>query len=289
MRQGATLTVGYDASSCARRALEWAAAAADGHGANVRVIACFGPPPVAEPWLGMVPGDLSVVGAEAERELDAAVEPLRAVHPDVSFQRVATFGAPAERLVEEAADSDLLVVGTSGHGSFDSWRLGSVAHGVVRHAPCPVVLVPDVEPGARTGRMVVGVDGSPAAMAALRWACDEADDRDADLLVVHVWDYPYTTELASPTARDMTRVDASLELETAARLARDRRRGPVEDVLVEGGATTELVARSRDADLMVLGTRGRSLVRAALFGSVSQAVSGRSGCPTVVVHAPSPL
>ena len=287
MRDGATLTVGYDASPCARRALSWAAAAADGHAAKIRVIACFGPPPVTEPWLGMVPTDLSVVSAEADRELESAVEPLRVAHPDISFERMATFGPPAERLAEEAAGSDLLVVGTSGHGPFDSWRLGSVAHAVVRHASCPVVLVPDVEPRAPVGLLVVGVDGSPAAMAALHWACDEADDRDAELLVVHVWDYPYTTELASPTARDMTRVDAFLELEAAARFARERRRGPVEDVLVEGSTTTDLVARSRDADLVVLGTRGRSQVRAALFGSVSQDVSGRAACPTVVVHAPS--
>ncbi len=287
MRHGATITVGYDASLCARRALTWAAGAADGRAATVRVIACYGPPPVAEPWVGIASADLSIMAGDAERELDAAVEPLRAAHPDVCFERTATFGSPPHRLVEEAADSDVLVLGTSGHGSFDSWRVGSVAHAVVRHAPCPVVLVPNAEQPPPTDRLVVGVDGSPAALAAVAWACDEANDRDADLLVVHVWDYPYATELGSPTARDMTRVDASLELEVATRLARDRRRGQVKDLLVEGSTTTELIAQSRHADLMVLGTRGRSPVRAVLFGSVSQTVSGRSACPIVVVRSPS--
>jgi nucleotide-binding universal stress UspA family protein len=287
MRQGATVTVGFDGSGCARRALGWAAAAVDGRAATVRVIACYGPPAVVEPWLGMVPADLSIVEGDAGDQLEAAIEPLRAAHPDVTFTYMATYGAPAHRLAEAATGSDLLVVGTSGHGSFDSWRLGSVAHAVVRQAHCPVVLVPDAEPSARVGRIVVGADGSPSAIAALRWACDEADDRDAELVVVHVWDYPYATELGSPTARDMTRVDASLELEAAARLARDWRRGPVHDELVEGSTSAELVSRSRHADLLVLGSRGRSPVRAALFGSVSQAVSARAACPTVVVRDPS--
>jgi nucleotide-binding universal stress UspA family protein len=288
VRHGANLTVGYDASLCARRALAWAATTAAGHDATIHVIGCYGPPPAAEPWFGTVPLDASMIAEDVERELHAAVEPLRAAYPDVSFRREARIGSPARELVEQATGSDLLVVGTTGNGSFDTWRLGSVAHAVARRAPCPVALVPDVEPAAApTGRVVVGVDGSPAATAAVSWACDEADDRDAELVVVHVWEYPYATELGSPTARDMTRVDASLLLEAAARHARDRRRGPVSDALVEGDTATELITQSQHADLIVLGTRGRNPLRAALFGSVSQRVSRNSACPTVVVRAPS--
>ncbi len=287
MRHGATLTVGYDGSVCARRALAWAAGAAAGRDATVHVVACYGPPPPAEPWVGEVTPDVSAVHADAARRLDADVAEMQQAHRDVVFEHVATFGRPADRLVEEASQSDLLVVGRSNHGTFDAWRLGSVAHAVVRHAPCPVVIVPNVDAAAPTGRLVVGVDGSPAAMAALCWACDEADDRDDELWLVHVWDYPYATELSSPTVRDLMRVDASLMLEQAARAARERRRGPVEDVLIEGSATTELIDRSRTADLVVVGSRGRSPVRSALFGSVSQAVSARAACPTVVVRDPS--
>jgi nucleotide-binding universal stress UspA family protein len=285
MRHGATITVGYDGSPTAARALRWALDAGSGRDASVDVIACYGPPPYADPWFGYVPADLSMMQADAERRMVDALAAVAPGSPDVIVHHRTTFGPPAQRLVEEAAHSDLLVIGTKGHRGFDAWRLGSVADAVVRHAPCPVVLVPDVEPAARRDRIVVGVDGSPSSTAALLWACDEADDRDAELHVVHAWDYPYATELGSPTARDMTRVDAGLELEASARMARDRRRGPVEDILVEGGPATELAARSRRADLVVVGNRGRSQVRAALFGSVSQALTARAACPTVIVRS----
>jgi nucleotide-binding universal stress UspA family protein len=188
-------------------------------------------------------------------------------------------------LVDAAVGSALLVVGTRGHGAFDAWRLGSVAHWVARHAPCPVVVVPDVEPRPARARVVVGIDGSAGARAAVRWASREADARAAALVVVHAWDYPYATELGSPEGRDLTRVDAALILEEAVRTAREERNGPVESRLVEGRAASELVGDGHDADLVVVGSRGRGAIRSLLFGSVSNEVSARASCPTVIVRS----
>jgi nucleotide-binding universal stress UspA family protein len=283
MRHGATLTVGYDGSPASTRAARWAVDTAASHDATVRIVACCDPLPPPEPWFDLLTHDPTAVADDAERRVVAMVAGL-ARHAGVNVEHQVIAGPPMQRLVEAAASSDVLVVGNSGHRTFDAWRLGSVAYGVARHSRCPVVLVPDVEPPPPFGRIVVGVDGSPASTAALMWACDEADDRDAELFIVHIWDYPYATELGSPTARDLTRVDAALQLEASVRLARDRCRERVEDILVEGSATTELIASSRRADLVVLGTRGRSAVRAAVFGSVSHGVAARAACPVVVVH-----
>ena len=87
-------------------------------------------------------------------------------------------------------------------------------------------------------------------------------------------------------AWDLTRIDAALELEAAVRVARDRRRGPVEDRLVQGRTAFQLIEEARDADLVVVGSRGRGAVRSLLFGSVAQEVSARASCPTVIVNAP---
>ena len=285
MRHGATITVGFDGSRCARRALDWACAEVTGRDGTIRVVACFNVPVTAEPWYVPAQIDVRTIGDAAQRLASSAADALARAHPSLRFEAVAALGPATDQLVAEAAASDLLVVGTHGHGPLDAWRLGSVAHGVIRHAHCPVAVVPDREPRPARGRVVVGVDSSPATRAALEWACDEADDRDDELLVIHGWDYPYATELGSPTARDLTRVDAALVLEAAARSARDRRRGPVEERLVEGRTAFELIEDSRDADLVVLGSRGRGAVRSLLFGSVAQEVSARATCPTVIVHA----
>jgi nucleotide-binding universal stress UspA family protein len=57
---------------------------------------------------------------------------------------------PAEALVDLSADADLLVVGSRGHGGFGELLLGSVSHGVVPHAVCPVVVVPSPRDERRT-------------------------------------------------------------------------------------------------------------------------------------------
>ncbi len=284
MRDGATITVGYDGSSCARRALEWAAGEADGRRALIRVVACCSAPVTAEPWYVPPPVDMPAVCADALRRVEDVVAAVRSRHPSVAFVPAVRTGDAADRLVEESAGTALLVVGTRGHQPLDAWHLGSVSHAVARRAPCPVVVVPDVGPRPRQHRVVVGIDGSRTASAALLWACDEADDRDVELLVVHVWDYPYATELTSTQARDLTEVDAALQLEAAVRVACERRRGPTKELLVLGSTPTMLIDQAEDADLLVVGSRGRNEVRSLLFGSVSHTVTARSPCPVVIVR-----
>ena len=75
---------------------------------------------------------------------------------------------------------DLLVLGSSEPGVAHTLLLGSVARTAARRSPCPVVVVRGR--GVReVRRIVVGIDGSSAAMAALDWACDEANRHGADL------------------------------------------------------------------------------------------------------------
>src|SRR6478609_70970 len=170
MRQGAKLTVGYDGSEGALQAVRWAVDAATGHAATVTIVACYGLPVATDPWLGVAPVDVVRVGEDTSRIVKWAAERVAPCSGDVRIEHRAISGPAATALVNAAAGSDLLVLGRSGHRApVDAWRLGSVVHGALRHALCPVVLVPHAQPSMPVGRVVVGIDGSAAASAALLW------------------------------------------------------------------------------------------------------------------------
>ena len=65
----------------------------------------------------------------------------REKYPDVTVRRVVMGGRPARCLVEQAADAQLLVVGSRGHGGFAGMLLGSTSHALIHHAPCPLLVV----------------------------------------------------------------------------------------------------------------------------------------------------
>ena len=99
-------------------------------------------------------------------------------------------GRPAKVLIDAARDAALLVVGSRGHGGFTGLLLGSVSEHVLAHATCPVVVVH--EHRATTGRIVVGVDGSPESSQALRWAARQAGLTGCELHAVLAWHVPFT-------------------------------------------------------------------------------------------------
>ena len=130
--------------------------------------------------------------------------------------------------------------------------------------------------------LVVGVDGSDGSQRALRWALDEARLRAAPLRAVFAWSY-----LDQPTAgfdasygEDAARARLDAALEAVA--------GEVGDVEIERVVVCDLPARAvldhaRDADLLVVGSRGVGGFKGLLLGSVSQQVVQHARCPVVVV------
>lgn len=280
-------TVGYDGSAQSQRAVMWAAGRAALTGARVEVVGCYTVPLVISPWMPTIPVDERTIEEATAADVRVSVEIAREQYPDVEFLERVVHGAPRTALVEAAADSSLLVVGSTGAGATEAWLLGSVAQAVVRSSPCPVVVVREVDAdlAARPrGRIVVGVDGSATSSRALTWAVDEADRRDAELVIVHAWDYPYGKELSAQAVHDLIKVDAALVLEEAVRYARERGRSPVRGELVHGVPSQALLEHAADADLVVVGSRGRGGFRAMLFGSVALAVTEHATCPIVVVR-----
>jgi len=148
------------------------------------------------------------------------------------------------------------------------------------------------------GTIVVGVDGSPASREALRWAAEEADLRGATLAAVWAWTFVPPAPLAEPGMIPMPAMDfpgaleaerAAVEEEFASAIAEAFPQGPPQELerkLVEGDPAHVLEAEAQSADLVVVGSRGRSGIAAALLGSVSKHVVDHAACPVVVVKAP---
>jgi nucleotide-binding universal stress UspA family protein len=139
--------------------------------------------------------------------------------------------------------------------------------------------------------VIVGYDGSSTADVALAWALDYARHCDARIRVIRGW-----TMASAPRPASMTRgyVPPLEEFEDA---VRQRLRADVERVVAERGAGVEvdcdcvrgavangLIEASRDADLLVVGARGKGGFRGLALGSVSEQCARHAACPVVVVR-----
>ena len=143
--------------------------------------------------------------------------------------------------------------------------------------------------------IVVGVDGSDAALEALRWAADEARLRSASLVAVHAWSFIPAQPIGDPGMLAMPAGDLAGQLGTESDAARSVLEDAVSEALgaepgveielriAEGDAGDALVAESLSAELVVVGSHGRSGFKAALLGSVSRHVVSHAACPVVVV------
>ena len=149
------------------------------------------------------------------------------------------------------------------------------------------------------GKIVVGVDGSPGAAEALGWALAEAGLREARLHIVHAWMVPLVMAVPEPWVAGLTPPGPSVEevyerlrdaakdvLDSSVRAARQKPGIDVQGELVEGRAAQELLEAARDADLLVVGTRGRGGFAGLLLGSVSQQCAHHAPCPLVIVPGP---
>ena len=141
-----------------------------------------------------------------------------------------------------------------------------------------------------TSTIVVGIDGSDTASLAARWAAREADIRGADLLVICAWSIPvdgfgFAGVAFSEDIFKSFLATAEGHLADAADQARAISKGlNVTTKAIEGQAATVLLHAARDADLLVVGSRGRGGFRGLLLGSVSQQCVDHAPCPVVVVR-----
>jgi nucleotide-binding universal stress UspA family protein len=280
------IVVGVDGSNGAADALRWAVREAGARDATLTAVLVWG-------WLDQHPldedepfdphFDEATALGRLEQIVDRALE--HEVPDGLRLRAVNELAGPG--LVQAAAEADLLVVGARGMGGFKGLLVGSVSQHCLHHAPCPVVLVRNLdEPLPPVERIVVGVDRSDTARHALAWALDAARAHHARVEVVHAW-HPAVVLPLDPYL--MTGIDA---IESAAKDALDEvvagadTRGldaPIESMLVMGSPTKAILDVAVGAELVVVGSRQQSAAGCLFLGSTSLQVTHHAECPVVVI------
>ncbi|MEU8344858.1 universal stress protein [Spirillospora sp. NPDC048832] len=285
---GSAVVVGFDASPAAERALCWAAAEASLR--QVPLVVCH-----AWAWpYPLTPQDeeaLEIVRGMGTLALDDGVRLARHIAPGLDVRPLLLKGTPPGALLEASADAALTVIGERGTGGFDKLPIGSTALHVPAHADRPVVVVP-VHEQRQTARIIVGVDGSPASEAALRFALREARLHDATLTMVCAWWDPAV--LPGPERLPFTDPEA-IKKQAKARFAAavEPCLADYPDVAVERRFVLERAQRvladnARDAMLLVVGDRGIGSSPRTLLGAVTRAVLHEAPSPVAVVHERDP-
>jgi nucleotide-binding universal stress UspA family protein len=272
------IVVGIDSSDSARDAAEWAADLAAVRRCPLHLVYVVpGYPQDLAP--SDAPGWLREVADSAVR-----------FGADATDVEIVT-GGTDQLLLERAVGARLLVVGSYGEAAWSGMLAGRTGLTLVERAPCPVAVVrgraPQIPP-TRSGPVVVGVDGSPASVRALRLAADLAAATGAELLAVHAF-----TDMTESHRRHegWNRLVAEAETELEATLSAaldDCPMIPFRQLVVPGTTLGLLMDHAEDARMIVVGQRDeRAPAREMVLGSTSRGLVEFAPCPVVVLPATS--
>ncbi|AWT41334.1 MULTISPECIES: universal stress protein [Streptomyces] len=283
------ITAGVDGTDESLAALDWAAREAVRRGRPLRVVHAWEYQPDTAP---------EVAGRDAQEEWvrEAVATAVRGVterHPELEVSADVLEGPAVETLVGAAAEAELLVLGSRGHGPVVGFLLGSVGQQVIAEATRPVVLVRagDEASAEAAGReIVVGQQGDAEdSAAALGFAFETAAARGATVRVVRAWTLPPVFAY-SPASLKLLDDAGGLEpyerkaLTDAVQPWRDRFPDvPVVEHVEIGSAGQVLLSVTGRAQLMVVGRRARRTAVGARIGSVAHGVLHHAGCPVAVV------
>ncbi|MEU5266593.1 universal stress protein [Amycolatopsis sp. NPDC021455] len=287
------VVAGIDGSASAVRAAVWAGAEAVRRGRPLRLVQVYALPQVSAPVAFGTHDQVRAGLAERAGEwLADAKAAVLAEHPGLAVTTAAREWSPVTALVQESQHADLVVLGSRGLGGFTGLLVGSTAVAVAAHAHCPIVVVRgrsphDPPPG--TGPVLVGADGSADSDAAIAFACEEARLRGTSLIAVHTWSDVLADGMLRPhpLQEDPVEIAAAERAKLAEQVVGWQRKYPdlaIEFEVVRGRPVRTLLERGEDAQLIVVGCRGRGGFTGMLLGSTSQALIAHSPCPVAVVR-----
>jgi len=133
-----------------------------------------------------------------------------------------------------------------------------------------------------TYKVVVGVDGSPHGDAALRWALDLAERQQGELTAVFAWQVPFSSFPGLYDREALEKASKEFLIDKVSAVAPSPP-VPLTPLVAEGDPVEALIAAAKDADVLVLGTHGRSQIAGFLLGSVSQRCAAAAQCPVVLI------
>jgi nucleotide-binding universal stress UspA family protein len=144
-----------------------------------------------------------------------------------------------------------------------------------------------VQQGRDGARIVVGVDGSSSSKEALAWAVKQAALTGAEVDAIAAWQIPMAYGYAAVLALPDLEKSAGKVLEEAVNEAAAAHPDvKIRQILVKDSAARALLDAAKDADLLVVGSRGHAGFTEALLGSVGQHCVHHAECPVVVVRSP---
>lgn len=281
------LVVGVDGSEGSSAALHWAIDTARLLGSSVSAV--FG----YSPWAGMLfavpPFEPDTIREQLRTQFQEEwCAPL--LEAGIEYERRFVVEEPASALLAAAEKeaAALIALGAHGRSGWSAHVLGSVTAKVVHHAGCPVAVIPHppVE-GSPSGRIVVGVDGSPGSRRALEWAAAHAQALGKQVRAVSVTPSQLWHEQpAFVTPGGEIESDPEIGLRVLADEVAAAAGVAVEPVVMIGSPAETLLDLTPHWDLLVLGSRGHSSVGEVVFGSVGRACATRATRPVVIVPPP---
>ena len=282
------IVVGIDESPAAKVAVQWAARDAELRKIPVTLVHAISPEVATWPNVRLPAGLARWQRDRGRRLVDEAFKLVEEASQhggpaEVHSEVLASAAVPT--LVELSKEAELVVTGCRGSARWPGQLLGSVSSGLVRYAHCPVAIVHDEDPSHPSeAPVLVGIDGSSASELATAIAFDEASHRNVGLVALHAWSDADVSEwpgIDSPAAQSMA------EEVLAERLAGWQEKYPdvpVSRAVVCDKPARQLVERSADAQLVVVGSRGRGGFAEMLVGSVGEAVAQMAQVPVIVAR-----
>lgn len=284
------IVVGVDDSAAAETAVEWAAHDAELRGLPLTLVHAISPDLTTWWNTKLPPGLEQWQRNHGRRLLDGAVKIAKdACHYGGPAQIHAEVlpSAAVPTLIDLSKEAEMVVTGSSGTGSWRGQLLGSVSSGLLRRAHCPVAIIHDgdlVSAQQLRAPVLVGIDSSLASELATAMAFDEASRRNVGLVALHAWsdvdvleglgvDWPTTQSMAEQLMADW--------------LEGWREQYPdvnVDHIVARDQPARQLVKLSAEAQLLVVGSRGRGGFEGMLVGSVSETVASLAHAPVIVTR-----
>ncbi|MDA4105972.1 universal stress protein [Mycolicibacterium holsaticum] len=283
------ILVAVDGSPESEAAVRWAAREAAMHGRQVTLMHVIAPVEVTWPvtylqssfdeWQEENGAQVIEQARKTFQESVGAAD-APAVHTTVEH------GPIASTLVTATADAWMVVAGTRGMGVIGRALLGSISNGLLHYAHCPVAIVPtdEAQNPDPAAPVLLGIDGSPASDGATSLAFDEASRRGVELIALHAWSDNRVFPLVGV---DWQKYEEEGHEVLAERLAGWQEQYPdvrVKRRLVADQPAHWLLDESSQAQLVVVGSRGRGGFKGMLLGSVATKVAQGAKAPVIVVR-----
>ena len=288
-----TILVATDFSDTAKAGVDWAIELAGALDARIELIHALLVPSRATDFVPSPPDFTEALQEAASGRLNEITGRVKEMGIEVTSEL--KLGVPSQVILDSAAEkkADLIVIGTRGLSGLRHLLLGSTAERVVQHSECPVLTVHpgDTDKHRAINTILVPTDFSRDAESAYLAALSLlGSEPNAKIVLLHVYHLPYeyTAYGTIPTSIDYFKdVEGAAEERLAALAEELRQQGFNVETLAREGFPPEVIlaeAETANADLIAMGTHGRTGLAHLVLGSTAERVVQRARCPVLTVR-----